>query len=110
MARLDQRGLPRFFGGGHTGGAGKKAPDVDRVGGVISPLVNDLEHITQSNDAGRDLHAAGAPAVGKRHLTRAKGHLVARHGHGLEQGAPDALFGALIQKRKVIVGVHHAAS
>ena len=110
VAGLDQRRLPCFFGARNAGGALKEAPDIDRVGGVISALVDDLEHIALADDAGGDLHATGAPSVSERHLARAKGHLVTRHRHRLEQGTPNALLGALVKKGKVVVLFDHASS
>ena len=107
---LNQRRVPGFLGGRHAGGTGKEAPDVDRIGGVISALVDHLEHIASPDDAGRDLHATGAPAIGEGHLTRAERHLVARYGHRLEQGPANALLGALIQKSKVVMGLGHDGS
>ena len=106
---LDDACLRRFFSGFHTCGSRKKAPDVYRIGGVVRTLVNHLEHVLAADDAGRDLHTAGSPAVGKRHLARAKWHLVAGYGYGLEQGAAYHFFGSLVEKTEVVVGVHHAA-
>ena len=110
MPGLNQRRVPGFLGGRYAGGSGKEAPDVDRIGGVISALVDHLEHIAAPYDAGRDLHATGAPAIGEGHLTRAERHLVARYGHRLEQGPANTLLGALIQKSKVVMGLGHDGS
>ena len=104
VARLDQRGLVGTGGGVHAGCALEKPTDVDRVDRVIRALVNDLEHILGANDRGGDLDAACAPAVRQRHLARTERHLVTRNGHGLQDGAADHAFGALIQIREVHVG------
>ena len=109
MPGLDDAGCSRFFSGGHTSGACEKPADVNRVGGVVRTLVNHLEHIVTPDDAGRHLHAASAPAIGKRHFTRAKRHLVAGYGHGLEYGAAYHFFGPLIEESEVVIRVHQAA-
>ena len=68
VPRLDQRGLARALGRRDTGGAREELADVDGVGGVVAALVDDLEHVVPAQHRGRDLDAAGAPAVGERHF------------------------------------------
>src|SRR3546814_9733214 len=50
----------------------------------------------------RHLDAAGAPAIGQRHLARAERHLVARDGHRLQQGAADHPLGLLVEIGEVV--------
>ena len=109
VAGLNNAGFGCFFGGFHPGGVGEKTPNIDCIGGVIGALVNHLEHVRAANDAGRNLHAPSAPAIGKRHFAGTKRHLVAGNRHGLEQGPANHFFGALVQKSEVVVLIHHAA-
>jgi hypothetical protein len=78
------------------GGAGKKAADVDGIGGVVGALINHLEHIARADDGRSDLNAARAPAVGQRHFARAKRYLVARNRHRLEQCPADHALGLFV--------------
>ena len=86
----------------HAGGAREEAADVDRVGGVVGALVDHLEHVGGPDHAGGDLHAAGAPAVGQRHLAAAERHLVAGNRHRLEDRAADHPLGLLVEVGEVV--------
>ncbi|MNN32080.1 hypothetical protein D3C81_1457920 [compost metagenome] len=105
VAGLDQRGFGGLLGGGDAlADAGEEATDAHRVGGVVGALVDHLEHVVRAQQAGGQLHAAGAPAVGHGHLAAAEGHLVAGDGHGLEQRAADHAFALLVEVGEVVVG------
>jgi hypothetical protein len=58
----------------------KKRADRDGVGRVVGALVDHLQHVVATDDGGGHLHAAGAPAIGHRHLAAAERHLIAGHG------------------------------
>src|SRR5262249_23852422 len=73
-------------------------------------LIDHLQHVVGANDAGGDLHAASAPAVGQRHLAAAERHLVAGDGDGLEDGAPDQPLGLLVEEREVVGAPRSARS
>src|SRR3546814_876122 len=102
MTRLNDGGLVRALGGLHAGGAHEKAPYRHCVGGVVSPLVDNLQHIALAQYGGGHLHAAGAPAVRQGHFTPAERHLITRYGHRFEQAASQAALGLLIQVSEVI--------
>ena len=97
-------GLRRAFGGFHPGDALEEAADRHRVGGVVGALVDHLQHVGAADDAGGELNAAGAPAVGHRHLAAAERHLIAGDRHRLEDGAADHALGLLVQITEVIAG------
>ncbi len=99
---LDDRRLRGTLGGFDACGAGEKAPDRDGVGGVVGALVDDLEHVFGTENRGGQLHAAGAPAIGQRHFTAAKWHLITGNRHGLEQAATDHAFGLFVQISEVV--------
>ena len=110
VAGLNDAGVSRFFSCFNARCTREEPADIDSVGGVVSALINDLEDICTANDAGRDLHAARSPTIGKRHLTRTKRDLVTGNRNRFEHGPPDGFFGALVQKTKVVVFIHvHAA-
>ncbi len=99
---LDDRRLGRALGGGDAGRAGKETPDRNRVGGVVSALVDDLEHIIGAQDRRGQLHPAGAPAIRQRHFAPAERHLITGDRHRLEQGATNHAFGLLVQISEVV--------
>ena len=108
VAGLDDGGIKGGFGGHHAGGLLEEAADRDRVGRVIGALVDDFQHVL-GHQAGRcDLHAAGAPTVGHRHLAAGKGDLIAGDRDGFQQRAADHAFGVLVKVGEVVVG-HSAA-
>jgi len=107
VAGLHDRGLCGALGGLHACHAAKETADIDRVGGVVRALVDHLEYVVCADDGGGDLDAAGAPAVGQRHLAAAEGHLVARDRHRLEQRAAQHALGGFVQVAEVVVFVAH---
>ncbi len=109
VAGLDHRRLRGPFGGGDPGGAGEETPDGYRVGGVVGALVDHLEHVVGTEDGRGHLHAAGAPAVGQRHLAAAEGHLVAGDRHRLEQAAADHALGLLVEVGEVVALLRRGA-
>src|SRR5262249_2206880 len=90
----------------------EKLPDRNRIRRVIGTLIDDFEYIVRAEDGCGHLYPTGSPAVGHRHFTACKRHLVARNGDGLENGAPDHALGLLVEIRKIVGGraVHSAAS
>ncbi len=108
---LDYR---RLFRGGRrrdTGGLGEKLADRDRVGGVVGALIDPLQHIVGPEDRRRHLHAAGAPAIGHRHLAAGERHLVTGNRDCLQNGAADHPLGLLVEIGEVVGWrVHSAAS
>ena len=55
-------------------------------------------------NGGGDLHAAGAPAIGHRHLAGGERHLVAGNGDRLQDGAADHPLGLLVEIGEVVAG------
>ncbi|MNC00065.1 hypothetical protein D3C75_473820 [compost metagenome] len=104
MARLNQRGVGGGFGSRHVGDALEEVANRHGVGGVVCALVNHLQHIVFADHAGSDLDAAGSPAIGHRHFSPAKRHLITRNGDRFENGAAQGAFGLLIQISKVVAG------
>ena len=102
MTGLDQRRVFGFFSGVDARYALKEVADRHGVGGVVCPLVDDLQHVRFANHAGGDLNTAGAPAVGHRHFAAAERHLVAGDRHSLKDGAADHAFSLLVQIGKVV--------
>ncbi len=102
MAGLDYASRFGVRGGGDAGGAGEELPDRYRIGGVVGALVNHFQRIVPAKNRCRDLDAAGAPAIGQRHLARAERDLMARHRHRLQDGAPDHPLGLLVQIGEVV--------
>ena len=97
--------------GAHARGLDEEFADRHRVGGVVGALVDHLEHVVRPEHRGGDLHAAGAPAVGHRHLAAGERHLVAGDRHRLEDGAADHPLGLLVEIGEIVGGrVHSAAS
>ena len=101
---LDQRGISGALGGRRAADPLKELADRHRIGGVISTLIDHLEHILIANHAGSDLNAAGAPAVRHRHLASGKRHLIAGDRHCFKDGATDGAFGLLVEIAVVIAG------
>ena len=91
--------------GGDIGHAGEEAADGDGVGRVVGALVDHLQRVVAADDGGRHLDAAGAPAVGQRHLAPAERHLVARDRHRLQDGAADHPLGLLVEIGEVVSAV-----
>ena len=112
VAGLDDGGLRGMGGGADAGGAGEEAADADGVGGVVGALVDDLQHVGRAEHGSGDLDAAGAPAIGQRHLAAAERDLVAGDGDRLEDGAADHSFRRFIEIGEVVAGKrgHSAAS
>ena len=110
VARLDDGGIGRFFSRLHARCACEEPADVDGVGGVVCALVNHFQDVGAAHNAGRDLHAAGSPTIGKRHFTRTKRYLVAWNRNGFQNSPTDGFFGALVQKTKVVVVIHGQAA
>ena len=109
VAGLDHSGFGGGGGRADAGGAGEEAADGDRVGGVVGALVDDFQHVVGAQDRCGYLDAAGAPAIGQRHLPRAERHLVAWDGDGFQQAAADHALGLLVQIGEV-VAFHFAVS
>ena len=57
---------------------------------------------SRADDRRGDLDAAGAPAVGQRHLARAERHLIAGHRDRLEQRAADHPLGLFVEVGEVV--------
>src|SRR5262244_4358705 len=110
MPRLDDRRLAGARGGADARRLGKKFADRHRVGGVVGALVDYLEHVVGAQDRGRDLNAAGAPAVRHRHLTAGKRDLVAGNRDRLEDGAADHALGLLVEIGEVVDWRAHSAA
>ncbi len=111
VAGLDDARLLRPRRRGDACHPGEEGADRDGVGGVVRPLVDDLEDVVFANHRCRDLDAAGAPAIGHRHLARGERHLVAGDRHRLQEGAADHPLGALVEVGEVVGrGCHSAAS
>ncbi len=102
VACLDDRGLGGPRRGGDAGGLLEEGADRHRVGGVVGALVDHLQHVVGPQDRGRHLNAAGAPAVGHRHLARREGHLIAGDRDGLEDGPADHPLRALVEIGEII--------
>ena len=103
MACLNNAGIRRAFGRGHSCDTSKKPPDRNRIGGIISALVNHFETIVRTEQSRRDLNPAGSPAARQRHFTRTKRHLITRNGDSLQQSASDHPFGLFIEITKIII-------
>ena len=99
---LDQRRIFGFFGGIDARHALKELANRHGVGGVISPLVDDLQHVRLANDAGGQLNAAGTPAVWHGHFATAERHLITGDSHRFQNGAADHAFSLFIQISKVV--------
>ncbi len=69
-----------------------------------------LSTIVGADDRGGHLDAAGAPAIGQRHLAPSERHLIARHRHRLEDGAADHALGLLVEIGEVVAGGRRARS
>ena len=116
VARLDDRRLRRFGGNCDVGNLNEEGADRHRVGRVVGALVDDLEHVVGPDDRGRHLHAAGAPAIGHRHLAAGERHLVAGDRDPLQDRAADHALGLFVEIGEVVGGdasilhVHSAAS
>ena len=102
MPRLDHGRLRRARGRAHAGGAREEATDRHRVGGVIGTLVDHLQHVAAAQHRCGDLDAAGAPAIGQRHLARAERDLMPRDRHRLQQRAADHPLRLLVQVGEVV--------
>ena len=102
VAGLNDRCLGGFFSRRNICCLGKKLTDGNRVGGVISPLVDDLKGIIRANNGGGYLHATRTPAIGHRHFTTGKRDLISRNCNGLKQCAPDHAFGLFIEIGEII--------
>ena len=94
----------------NTGGLGEELADRDRIGGVVGALVDHLEHVIGSEDRRRDLHAAGAPAVGHRHFPAGERHLIARDRDRLEDRAADHPLGLLVEIGEIVYRRAHSAA
>ncbi|EJK92807.1 PhnJ, carbon-phosphorus lyase complex subunit [Klebsiella pneumoniae subsp. pneumoniae DSM 30104 = JCM 1662 = NBRC 14940] len=112
VAGLDQGGVFGTLGGGDAGDALKELTNRHRVGGVIRALVNHLQHVVLTDDAGGQLDAAGAPAVGHWHFAPAERHLVAGNRYRFENSPADHALGLLVEVSKVIASqwVSHVRS
>ncbi len=104
MPGLDQGGIGGALGGGSIADSLKELADRHRIGSVICALIDHFQHILIANHAGGDLDAAGAPAVGHRHLTSGERHLIARDRHRFQDGAADGALGLLVEIAVVIAG------
>ena len=108
---LDHGRIRRRCGGRDAGRLAEEVPDRDRVGGVIRSLVDHLQHILRSEDRGRHLYAAGAPAIGHRHLTAGEWHLITGDRDRLQDRAADHPFCLLVEIGEIVSRrVHSAAS
>ena len=107
VAGLNDRRRFRRLGRGDPGGACEETADGHRVGRIVRPLVDHLEHIRKADDRGRDLDAAGSPAVGQRHFPRPERHLMARYRDGLEDRPADHPLGLFVQIGEVVAAVRH---
>src|SRR5260370_337694 len=72
------------------------------IAGLVGPRVVHLETVRRADDAARPLDAAGAPAIGQRHLTTAERHLIAGNGDRLEDGAPNHPLCLLIEIGEIV--------
>ena len=106
---LDHRRLGRALGGRDPGGAHEEAADADRIRRVVGTLVDDLQHVPRADHAGRDLHAAGTPAIGERHLAGAERRLIAGNGDRLEDGPADHPLRLLVQIGEVVTARRRAS-
>ena len=111
MARLDDR---RLAGPGRHRDIGdllEEGADGHRVGGVVGPLVDDLENILRPKDRRRHLNATRAPAIGHRHFARCEGNLIAGYRNGLQDRPADHPLGLLVEISKIVCGkVRHSAA
>jgi hypothetical protein len=98
------------LGHGDAGGLFKELADRDGVRGVVSPLIDHLERILGRQARGRYLHAAGAPAIGHRHLARGERHLVARHRDALQDRTADHALGLFIEIGEIVGLIGHSAA
>jgi hypothetical protein len=96
VAGLDKRRLGGFFGRLDAGDIFKETADRHGVGGIVGPLIDDLQHVLLTYHAGSNLNTAGAPAVRHRHLTTGERHLIAGDRHGLQNSSADHALGLLV--------------
>jgi hypothetical protein len=99
---LDQRRGSGLFSGRHAGGAPEKPADVDCIGGVVGTLVDHLQHVGAADDGGRDLDAAGAPAVRQRHFPSAERYLVTGDGDRFQDRPSDHALGLFVEVGEVV--------
>ncbi len=104
VAGLDDRRLGGAGRRGDAGGLLEEFADRDRIGGVVRALVDHFQHVVGAEDRGGDLHAAGAPAIGHRHLARGEGGLVAGNRDRLQDRAADHPLGLLVEIGEIIAG------
>ena len=102
MTCLDQACLVCCLGGSDAGSAGKETTDRHSIGRIIRALINYLDTIIRRQTSSGDLHTAGTPAIGHRHLARGERHLITRNGKRFQQGAPDHPLCLFIQICKII--------
>ncbi|RMN77764.1 PhnJ, carbon-phosphorus lyase complex subunit [Pseudomonas cannabina] len=99
---LDHRGFRGTLGGGNACGAGEKTPDRHRIGGVVSALVDDFQHVIVTQNRGGQLHAPRPPAIRQRHFAPAEWHLVTGNRDRFEQRAANHAFGLFVQISEVV--------
>ena len=108
---LDHGGVRRRGRGRDAGGLAEEFSDRDRVGGVVRALVDHLQHVVRPEDRRGHLHAAGAPAIGHRHLAAGERHLIAGDRDRLQDRAADHPLGLLVEIGEIVSRrVHSAAS
>ena len=93
---LNQSGLSRTRRGLHACCAGNEATNVDRIRGVISPLIDHLQYVTGPDDRAGQLQAPGAPSVGQGHLAARKGHLIAGDRDRLQDRSANHALGLFV--------------
>ena len=101
---LDHGGVRRRGRGRDAGGLAEEFADRDRVGGVVGALVDHLQHVVGPEDRRRHLHAAGAPAIGHRHLAAGERHLIAGDRDRLQDRAADHPLGLLVEIGEIVGG------
>ncbi|QTK80019.1 PhnJ Carbon-Phosphorus Lyase Complex Subunit [Agrobacterium tumefaciens] len=102
VPRLDDGGILRAGGDGHISHLLEEGSNGDGVRGVVRALVDDFQHIVGTKDGGRQLHAAGAPAIGHGHFAGSEGNLVTRNGDGLEDRPADHPLCLFIEISEVV--------
>jgi hypothetical protein len=106
MAGLDHGRFACARRRGDARDLGEELADRHRVGRIVSTLVDNLQHVVGTDDRRRDLNAAGAPAIGHRHLARGERHLVAGDGDRFQDRPADHAFRLLVEIGE-IVGSNH---
>ena len=87
--------------------AGNEAADIDRIRGVISPLIDHLQNVIRPDERAGQLQASGSPSVGQGHLTACKRYLIPGDRDRLEDRSANHALGLFVQIRKIKFRVAH---